>query len=77
MNLPDNMINHAVYNTIIRQKFPGGAEILSICERLHQAQYGRINKDPMLQDLFDTAILARDKMINAIKESTDGTFVKL
>ena len=72
-----NMKARQVYNTIIGIYFPGGNEILDICERLSQAQHGRERKDPMLQDLLDKAISARDQMVEAIRKSTDGVFVKL
>jgi hypothetical protein len=71
--LPDSMSGKAVYNAIIRECFPGGPEILDLCERLHQANHGREHKDPMLQDLLDTALQARDKMAEALKHSEDGT----
>ena len=76
-NLPDIKKPRAVYNKVIGIYFPGGNEILDICERLHQAQHGRRQKDPMLQELLDMAVSARDQMTEAIRKSTDGVFVRM
>jgi len=67
----------AAYNRIIGTYFPGGNEILDICERLHQAQHGRKHGDPMLKELLDMAVSARDQMAEAIRKSTDGVFVRV
>jgi hypothetical protein len=75
--VPENKDARATYNYIIGVYFPGGNEILDICERLHQAQHRRAKKDPMLQDLLDKALRARDMVVEAIQKSTDGVLVKL
>ena len=77
-NLPENMSAKAAYNHIIGTCFPGGNEILDICERLHKAQHGRTKKDPMLQELLEKAIKARDSMAETLKNCTeDGVLVRL
>jgi hypothetical protein len=79
VNLPNSKSTREVYNHIIGVYFPGGNDLLDICERLHQTLHGRAHKDkdPMLQDLLDKALNARSEMVEAIKKSTDGIFVKL
>lgn len=76
-NLPDNKSAKEVYNHIVGVYFPGGNEILDICERLHKAQHGRSHKDPMLQDLLDMALKARGQMVEAIQKSEDGILARI
>jgi len=76
-NLHNSKNGREVYNYIIGVYFPGGNEILDICERLHKALYGKPHKDPMLKDLLDAALSAREQMVTAIQKSLDGILVKM
>ena len=64
--LPDNMTPRRVLNTLMRQHWPGGSEILDVIERLHQMQHGRPRPDDALQYLLDNLRIARDKIAEAI-----------
>ena len=76
-NLPKSMSSKKVYNYLIGVYFLGGNEVLDISERLHKALSGARRGDPMLQDLLDMALKARNAMVEAIRKSPDGIFVKL
>ena len=68
--LPANMTPRSVLNTLMRQRWPGGAEILDVIERLHQMQHGRPRPDDALQYLLDNLRIARDKIAEAM--TADG-----
>lgn len=65
------------YNQIIGVYFPGGNEVLDVCERLHKALHGARKGDPMLQDMLDALLEARNQMVEAIQKSEDGIFVRI
>jgi hypothetical protein len=53
-------------NFVIRKIVPGGQEVLGVIERLIRMQHGRPKPDPVLQDLLDTLVHARDRMADAL-----------
>lgn len=63
----DSVRNRAAVNMAIRKNMPGGAEILAVIERLAQMQHGRRGTpDPVLQDMLDTLMSAREYMAEAL-----------
>ena len=78
VNLPSSKSARETYNHVIGVYLPGGNEILDICERLHKAQHGRKRPDPMLQDLLDMALAARDRMVEVVQNcGDDGILARL
>jgi hypothetical protein len=66
LGLPSSLKGTAAVNRVIRLHMPGGEEVLNVIARLQEALHGRTKENPMLRDMLDALVTARDKMAEAI-----------